>query len=71
MENVFYYSTPSYICVPTAHISRRETILSIFPMETRGGEIPPKDGKFAYNENMGVLLETKLRTSRSTFWYNY
>ena len=42
----FYYSTPSYICVPTAHRSRRETLLSIYTMQTRGGERPPKDGEF-------------------------
>ena len=44
--------------------------LSISPMETRGGEIPPKDGKFSYNEKMRVLLGTKLRTSRSPSWCN-
>ena len=70
MDNVYYYSTPSYICLPTAHISRRGTILSICTMETRGGEIPQKDGKFAYNGKIGVLLGTKLRTSRSPSRYN-
>ena len=44
--------------------------LSIFPMETRGGEIPPKYGKFSYNGNIGVLLRIKLRTSRSSSRYN-
>ena len=29
----FYYLAPSYIRVPTAHRSRRETLLSICPME--------------------------------------
>ena len=28
------------------------------------GERPPKDGKFSYNRNTGVLLGTKLRSSR-------
>ena len=36
-ENVLYYSTQSYICVLTANRSRRETLLSICPMETRVG----------------------------------
>ena len=70
MDNVLYYSKPSYICVPTAHISRWETLLSTCTMETRGGERPPKDGKFPYNENMGVLLGTNLRTSSFPFRYN-
>ena len=37
-------------------------------METIGRERPPKNGKFAYNGKMGVLLGTKLRTSRSPYW---
>ena len=49
---------------------REGDYLSICPIETRGGEIPPKDGTFSYNGNMRVLLGTKLGTSRSTFWYN-
>ena len=48
-----------------------ETILSICPMETRGGEIPPHVGKFAYNVKMGVIIGTKLRTPRRTSQYNY
>ena len=53
-----------------AHRSRRETILSICPNETRGGEIPPNYGKFAYNGNIGVILGTKLMTLMSPFLYN-
>ena len=58
------------MCGPTAHRSNRENLLYIFPMETRGVEIPPKDGKFAYNGNMGVILGPKLRTSRIHSQYN-
>ena len=65
MDNAICYSTPAYICVPTAHISRRGTLLSICPMETRGGDRPPNYGKFAYNGKIGVILGTKLSTSRS------
>ena len=36
----------------------------------RGVEIPPKDGKFAYNGNMEVILGPKLRTSRIHSQYN-
>ena len=38
---------------------------------TRGVERPLKDGKFAYNVNMVVLLVTKVSTSGSPFRYNY
>ena len=58
------------MCGPTAHRSNRENLLYIFPMETRGVEIPPKDGKFAYNVKMVVQLGTKLRMPRSPSWHN-
>ena len=60
-----YYSTPSYIHVPMAQRSRRGMPLSICTIETRGGEIPPKDGNFESNGKMVSQLRTKLRTSRS------
>ena len=35
MDNILYYSTPSYIRVPTANRSRRGTLLSIRTMEKK------------------------------------
>ena len=49
------------------HISRRETILSICTMEKRGGERPPKYGKFSYNGKMGVQLGTQVKDVKESF----
>ena len=70
MDNVFLlFNAIVYLCTDITYIKEGD-YLSICPMEIRGGERPPKDGKLAYIINMGVLLGTKLMTSRIPSRYN-
>ena len=69
-QHFLLFNAIIYLRTNSTQIKEGDSYIYICPMERRGVERPPKDGKFSYNGNMGVLLGTKLRTSRSPFRYN-